>query len=71
MSGTQFVEYGEHGFWATHGALGVFLKYLIDSAETAEQANSHWLSHSIPEWRAAACISDFGLKLDTAWSEAE
>ena len=38
MSQTQYVKYANRGFWAYDVALGVFLKHLIDAAETSDQA---------------------------------
>ena len=69
MSRTQFVEYRDHGFWAYDVALGVFLKRLIDAAEEyhATEAGS-WLSEAISWWRVVACVSDYGLTLDSTWS---
>jgi hypothetical protein len=64
MSKTKFVQYRDNGFWAYDVALGVFLKYVIDIAETSSMAGSVWLSKRLPQWRVVACINDFGLRLD-------
>jgi hypothetical protein len=71
MSKTQYVEYANRGFWAYDVALGVFLKHLIDAAEVSEQAKTEWLLGAISSWRLIACISDYGLTLDTDWSDAQ
>lgn len=64
MSKTKFVQYRGDGFWAYDVALGVFLKYVIDIAETSTKAGSEWLSKRLPRWRVVACIRDYGLALD-------
>jgi hypothetical protein len=71
MTKTQYVENADHGFWAYDVALGVFLKHLIDAAEASDQAKTEWLSTAISSWREVACISDYGLTLDTGWSVPE
>src|SRR6267378_1916336 len=70
VSRTQFVEFGNDGFWAYDVALGVFLKHLIDAAEASGQTDPTWLSGALWSWRVA-CISDFGLTLDADWSAAQ
>jgi hypothetical protein len=47
MTATQYVEYANRGFWAYDVALGVFLKHLIDAAETSGQAQMAWLLTAI------------------------
>src|ERR1700686_3760499 len=71
MTATQYVEYENRGFWAYDVALGVFLKHLIDAAETSGQAKTAWLSTAISSWREVACISDYGLTLDARWSATQ
>jgi hypothetical protein len=71
MTKTRYVEYENRGFWAYDVALGVFLKHLIDAAETSGQAKTAWLSTAISTWREVACISDYGLTLDTGWSATQ
>src|SRR5208282_4217849 len=68
---TQFVNYANRGFWAYDVALGVFLKHLIDAAEASGQADTTWLSSAVGSWRTVACISDYGLTLDSNWSAAQ
>lgn len=70
MSKTKFIEYADRGFWAYDVTLNVFLKYLIDAAQTNEQANTEWLSTAISDWRLA-CVTDYGLTLDANWSPTQ
>ncbi|HST12396.1 MAG TPA: hypothetical protein VLL05_18625 [Terriglobales bacterium] len=63
MSKTNFVQYGDNGFWAYDVALGVFLKYLIDVAETSPNAGSAWLSKAVSWWRVVASVWGYGLSL--------
>ena len=63
MSATQYVEYADRGFWAYDVALGVFLKHLIDAAETSDQAKTAWLSAAVSSWRVGAWNGDYGLTL--------
>ena len=71
MTATQYVEYENRGFWAYDVALGVFLKHLIDAAETSSEAKTVWLSTAISSWREVACISDYGFMLDADWSATQ
>jgi hypothetical protein len=71
MTKTKYIEFGNRGFWAYDVALGVFLKHLIDAAEKSGQAKRAWLSTAISSWREVACISDYGLKLESGWSAAK
>jgi hypothetical protein len=71
MTATQYVEYENRGFWAYDVALGVFIKHLIDAAETSGQAESAWLATAISSWREVACFSDYGLTLGSGWSAAQ
>ena len=71
MSKTKYVKYADRGFWAYDVTLGVFLKHLIDAAEASDEATTEWLSRAISSWRAAACVSDYGLSLDARWSEMQ
>jgi hypothetical protein len=68
LSKTQYVDYGDVGFWAYDVALGIFLKHLVDAAVASDEADTSWLSSAIALWRTAACISDYGLTIDTEWS---
>lgn len=68
MSKTQVVKYAGRGFWAYDVALSVFLKYLLDAAESSPEAHTPWLSEAKSNWRVWAVISDFGLTLDENWS---
>ncbi len=54
MSKTQFVDYGDAGFWAYDVALGIFLKYLIDAAEAVNARTAPWLAVEIENWRTVA-----------------
>ena len=71
MSRTKYVEYGDQGFWAYDVILGVFLKHLIDAAQTSDQAATDWVLNAIASWRTIACCSDYGLPLDASWSEMQ
>lgn len=51
MGATQFVHFGERGFWAYDTVLGVFLKYLID---VPRQRGIHVLPSSITPYRIGA-----------------
>ena len=68
---TNYVRYGDRGFWAYDVALGIFLEHLIDAAEASDQAKLASVSDAINYWRQVACIPDFGLTLDSRWSEAD
>ena len=68
MSKTKYIEYRGRGFWVYDVALGVFLKYLIETAEATEEASEPWLSDLASSWRVAACVADIGLVLDDNWS---
>jgi hypothetical protein len=68
MSSTQFVEYRAQGFWAYDVALGVFLKHLIDASSAHDQGRSKWLAEATAWWRVVACVGDYGLEIDSAWS---
>lgn len=68
MSQTKYVEYAGRGFWAYDVGLGVFLKHLIDAAESSGDAGMGWLSAAVSSWRAGAGSPDIGLTLDAGWS---
>lgn len=69
MSRTKFVKYQDRGFWAYDVALAVFLKHLVDVAEPlAAASDGAWLAKAISWWRVIACVSDYGLNIDEAWS---
>jgi hypothetical protein len=67
LSKTQFISFGNEGFWAYDVALGIFLKHVIDAAEASDHANTVWLSSETDSWRDVACNSDYGLTLDPEW----
>src|SRR5262245_61465602 len=72
MSKSKFVRYCDRGFWAYDVALGVFLKHLIDVGEPlVESQNNDWLKKAILEWRVAAVIDPYGLKINQGWSPAQ
>lgn len=72
MSQTKFVDYRDHGFWAYDVALNIFLKHLIDAAETRlAAANEAWLAEAVSWWRVVAGVGDYGLEIDGAWSESQ
>ena len=58
-------------FWAYDVAAGVFLKHLIDEAETSGQADAQWLSQAVSDWRVQAVTTEFGLTLQEEWSSAQ
>jgi hypothetical protein len=68
LSKTKFVQFGNQGLWAYDVALGIYLKYLIDAAETSDQIRELWLSRTVSSWREVACIQGYGLTLDADWS---
>ena len=72
MTMTQFVDYRGKGFWAYDVALGVYLKHLIDAAEQRKpEADAEWLEEAVAWWRVAAVISDYGLTIESSWSESQ
>jgi len=71
MSKSKFVRFGNEGFWAYDVALGVFLKHLIDAAESNEQIVTPWLSQAVSSWRVTACIQDLGESLQEDWSASQ
>jgi hypothetical protein len=67
MSQTMFVhDRNDGGFWAYDVAVGVFLKYLIDAAESyADREDAKWIRGCIHDWRVQAILlSNSGLHLD-------
>jgi hypothetical protein len=62
------VVFEDRGFWAYDVALHVFLKYLIDAAQTSTEAGAPWLSESIASWRIYAVIGGFQVTLAENWS---
>ena len=68
MTQTQFVAYRDQGFWAYDVALGVFLKHLIDVA-AQRRLDEPWLAEVSAWWRVVACVSDYGLTIDSSWSD--
>jgi hypothetical protein len=70
VSKTKLVEYDNRRFWTYDVALNIFLKHLIDAAETTDHGNPAWLANAISSWRLA-CVPDFSLTLDTDLSSAQ
>jgi hypothetical protein len=71
MSKTQFVSFGNRGFWAYDVALSIFLKYLIDAAEESSQADSVWITGAVSDWRIWACVPDLGFTVNEHWSASQ
>jgi hypothetical protein len=72
MSQTQFIEFGDRGFWAYDVILQVLLKHLIDVAVAMPEASEgQWLAAAIPTWRRTASISDYGFCIDKMWTERQ
>jgi hypothetical protein len=69
MSKTHFVEFRGQGFWAFDAVSGIFLKHLVDVAES-RIADRHepWLTEAVSHWRFNAVCGDCGLFLDENWS---
>jgi hypothetical protein len=69
MSQTLFVEFRNDGFWAFDVVSAVFLKHLIDAANSCpERSTQAWLDCAIKHWRYTAVCGDCGLYLDDGWS---
>jgi hypothetical protein len=68
VTATKAITFLERGFWAYDVAAGVFLKHLIDAAETSQEANMPWLSDAVSHWRVQAVITEFGFTLEEDWS---
>jgi hypothetical protein len=69
MSKTLFVHWRDNGFWAFDVVSAVFLKHLIEAAEShPEFDNEPWLADAIAKWRFNAVCGDLGLFLDDSWS---
>jgi hypothetical protein len=71
MTATKGIRFGGRFFWAYDVAAGVFLKHLIDEAETSEHAREPWLLEALSHWRLQAAITELGLALDENWSSAQ
>jgi hypothetical protein len=71
MTATKGIKFEGRFFWAYDVAAGVFLKYLIEEAETSVYANEPWLSGAASLWRVQAAVTEFGLTLDEQWSSAQ
>jgi hypothetical protein len=71
MTATKGIEFEGRFFWAYDVAAGVFLKFLIDEAESSEQADEPWLSKAVSSWRVQAAITEFGLSLEEDWSSKQ
>jgi len=69
MSKTLFVHWRDNGFWAFDVVSAVFLKHLIEAAEShPELGNESWLADAIAKWRFNAVCGDLGLFLNESWS---
>src|SRR4051812_6826398 len=67
MSKTLYVEFRGRGFWAFDAVSGIFLKHLIDVAESCIAGRHEpWLAEAIARWRFNAICGDCGLFLDEA-----
>ena len=71
MTATKGIQFGGRFFWAYDVAVGVFLKHLIDEAESSKQADATWLSQAVSHWRVQAAITECGLTLEEDWSSAQ
>jgi hypothetical protein len=71
MTATKGIDFEGRFFWAFDVAAGVFLKYLIDQAESGEHADEPWLSEAVSRWRVQAAITEFGLTLEEQWSSVQ
>lgn len=70
MSATVFVHFGDRGIWAYDIVLGVFLKHLIDVAETASYSRAPFLNEAIQHWRVVP-IANFGMHLEESWTAGQ
>lgn len=71
MSKTKSVTYQSRGFWAYDVAVGIFLKHLIDAAQSSAEAEEPWLLEAMSSWRFWAVIPDIGVTLDERWSKEQ
>lgn len=74
MSATMFVHgRNDRGFWAYDVAAGIFLKYLIDAAESyARHKKAESLRECICDWRVSAILlANVGLHLEGERSAEE
>ena len=71
MTATKGIAFKGRFFWAYDVAAGVFLKYLIDEAESSEHSNEPWLSKALSSWRVQAAITELGFTLEEDWSNAQ
>ena len=67
VSATQYVRYGDRGFWTYDIILGVFLKYLIDVVEATGFSRTSFLDETVRHWRLAP-IANFRLHLEKSWT---
>lgn len=68
MGKTLYVAFRGQGFWAFDVISSVFLKYLIDAAESdVADREEPWLALAIDSWRFNTHVSDCGLFLDDNW----
>lgn len=69
MGKTLFVNFRDGGFWAFDVVSAVFLKHLIDAANTyLERQDEPWLADAVGHWRFNAVCGDCGLFLDDSWT---
>jgi hypothetical protein len=71
MTATKGITFARRFFWAYDVAAGIFLKYLIDEAESSEEASAPWLSDAVSHWRVQAAITECGLTLEEDWSDPQ
>jgi hypothetical protein len=71
MTKTRGIEFQGRFFWAYDVVSGVFLKYLIDEAESSEHANEPWLLKAVTHWRVQAALAECGLTLEEEWSSEQ
>jgi hypothetical protein len=57
VSQTQYVAYGDRGFWAYDVSLRVLLKHVIDVANERLSTNADpWLADAVSAWRIVAAV---------------
>jgi hypothetical protein len=71
MTATKGIGFEGRFFWAYDVAAGVFLKHLIDEAQTSEHADESWLSNAVSSWRVQAAITESGFTLEKDWSSEQ
>lgn len=69
MSRTKSVTYKEISFWAYDVALGIILKFLVDTAlQCSDPQYRGWLLKNVQQWRVHAITSDFAFEFDSQLS---